>query len=417
MQRTCGHEGGAEGRICVHLAQDEDLSFLSRFTGAGTEYWVVCSACGDVEAPPLVTVCESCVRDREQYVLSWGGLRGRPEVRVRASSLAFRQTEVQVPGLAGATSAAAAALVDGDRSAWLVVQDGALWRVDVEPDGGRMIRVCALAGQLEGEDLRIEVAPDGRFAAVVERRGQYGVVLEVASGAITMRLDRGRYHVSQYDFACVFAADGALVHATEWNRLDVSDPATGELLTPRTASEGAGGRPEHALDYFHAGLSVSPDGRWLVDDGWVWHPCGFLRRMDLQRWRHENPWETEDGPSLLDLRLVNYFWDAPRCFVDDRTLVVWGFGFDDEAMVDAALVFDVETGARLRWFAGPPRGRFVFDRHLIVVAAEGTSVWDVATGERLLAAPGLAPQAFHPVTREHATFAAGAVVLSRLVEE
>src|SRR5262249_4553054 len=134
-------------------------------------------------------------------------------------------------------------------------------------------------------------------------------------------------------------------------------------------------------------------------DGWVWHPVGVLRALDLRHWCDENPWESEDGPSVRELRAIAYGWDLARCFVDDRTLAVWGFGGDEEHLVDAAVLYDVATGARLRWFAGPPRGRFVFDRHLVAIGAGGASIWDVATGEHLADAPGFAPLAHHPIAR------------------
>ena len=51
-----------------------------------------------------------------------------------------------------------------------------------------------------------------------------------------------------------------LVHATKWNRLDACDPRTGASLTARSiAPYERDKRPEHYLDYFHAGLVPSPD--------------------------------------------------------------------------------------------------------------------------------------------------------------
>jgi hypothetical protein len=111
-----------------------------------------------------------------------------------------------------------------------------------------------------------------------------------------------------------------------------------------------------------------------------------------------------------------WHWDGPSCWIDDGTLVVWGYGRDARDLLDAAIVIDVERGETIRWFAGPPRGRFAFDGHLVVVAESGTTVWDVRTGERLHEAPAFRPVAFHPVTREHVSLDADRrVVRSRLV--
>ena len=82
-------------------------------------------------------------------------------------------------------------------------------------------------------------------------------------------------------------------------------------------------------------------------------PGGVVRSWDLDRWLDENPWEGEDGPSVRSLCLRDYFWDAPMCWLDERTLAVYGFGEDADWMIPAVRVFDVTTGEELRWFPGP----------------------------------------------------------------
>ena len=60
----------------------------------------------------------------------------------------------------------------------------------------------------------------------------------------------------------------------------------------------------------------------------------------------------------------------------------------------------LDSGQRLRMFAGPPSGRFFYDRFLVVAAYDGgTSVWDVETGERLHTEPDIAPLAHHADAR------------------
>jgi hypothetical protein len=237
-----------------------------------------------------------------------------------------------------------------------------------------------------------------------------------------MRLDRGTYHVEHSNFPVAFAQiDGRLllVHGTDWNRLDVSDPRTGGLLTDRspTSYRRDEERPEHYLDYFHGGLAASPDGEWIVDNGWVWHPVGIVSSWSLRRWLEGNPWESEDGPSKRGLCTRNYFWDGPLCWIDNRTLAVWGYGNDEENLLPAAVLFDVESGRQVRWFAGPV-GSFVFDRYLFSSSRDaGTSVWDVATGERLLHDPTFSQTAYHPGARQFVTaLPGGSFRLSHLVK-
>lgn len=102
-----------------------------------------------------------------------------------------------------------------------------------------------------------------------------------------MELERGSYHPETQPFPVAFTAIGdeaILVHATAWNRLDLSDPSCGRLRSGRdTEWRKEEPRPQHYRDYFHGRLLVSPGGRYLADD----------------------------GPSILHLCQRDYYWDAP----------------------------------------------------------------------------------------------------------
>lgn len=406
----CGHAAPATGRWCSHLLDDEDTSYLVRFTGQGMDHELLCDAC-EKTAPRYVSICSACHHVRMGRIFDQAGIRGRPEIRTRETALRFEHRELSLPALTGRTLKAVTALGTGNRSVWLAVDErGELLRLDLEEDTlTRVGAVSAEALDLSAE-LTLHASPCGRFAAVVNSRGSRGVVLELMSGAVKLALDRGDYHVEHCEFSVAFFRDGdrtLVVHATEWNRLDVTDPATGELLTRREftpAKEGSNARGEHELDYFHCGLTVSPDGAWLVDDGWVWHPVGMLASISLRRWLHENVWESEDGPSRKLLRECCYYWDAPSYFAGPRTLVTWGFGGDADSLMDAAMLFDVESGNLLRWFPGP-RGHFHGDGNLLLATSQdqGTCVWDLETGERLHQDAALKPTAWHPSARRFLT--------------
>src|SRR5436853_2875776 len=97
-----------------------------------------------------------------------------------------------------------------------------------------------------------------------------------------MYISREIYHSEHCPFPLAFVQHNTkwlLIHATQWNRLDVSDPATGELLTVRPSPqlEADKSRPEHDLEYFHATVLPSPEGRWIADNGWGWQPIGIVR--------------------------------------------------------------------------------------------------------------------------------------------
>ncbi|MCP3102317.1 hypothetical protein LZ198_25940 [Myxococcus sp. K15C18031901] len=405
---ACGHAAPVAGRACHHLPSDPEACYFLFFTGQGDERHALCEDCARTEAPLTLAdrpLCAACQRAIEMRLSCLIGTRGVPRPRVRQTSLRFEHRDLSLTAFEGAAPRAIAPVGTEAHSRWLAVDaTGGLLLLDL--DAGDTTRVGTLPPEsvtLDAE-LELRVSDCGGFAAVANRFGSRGVVVSLRSGAVTMRLDRGDYHETRCSFSVAFFQDegrARIVHATQWNRLDVSDPATGELLTPRgDAVDNEDGPAEHSLDYFHCGLTVSPDGEWLLDDGWVWHPVGIPTTLSLRRWLRENVWESEDGPSRQSLRDIPYFWDGPSCFLGPRTLALWGLGGDVDHLLDAALLFDVERGALLRWFPGP-RGEFRGDgTRLFASAADtGTQVWDSETGERLHEEPGLVPTAWHPGAR------------------
>lgn len=174
-------------------------------------------------------------------------------------------------------------------------------------------------------------------------------------------------------------------------------PAFGQVPDCSKSDVVIGGtkQPEHYLDYFHASLQISPDQSWVADYGWVWQPVGLLRTWNLRRWIEENSWESEDGPSVRDLTWCGYFWDGPVCWLDSRNLAVWGYGREDEWLIPAVVVFNVEDGKQVRWFPGPQKN-ILFDEYLFSWSTEnGMSVWDIESSERLTEEPTLCPCGYH----------------------
>jgi hypothetical protein len=130
---------------------------------------------------------------------------------------------------------------------------------------------------------RLHASANGQYAAVVNDFGRHGQVLDLATGGVTLTLDGGDYHAETVPLSAAFAEHAAqtmVIHRTAWNRLDVSEAATGQLVTPRqpTAYGNDEPRPEHYLDYFHGRLFLSPGGGRIADDGWVWSPVGMQRQ-------------------------------------------------------------------------------------------------------------------------------------------
>lgn len=405
----CEHQTCDAVRLaCEHVLGSTSLPRLRRFTGRADDYELLCVACRDrlPGAPPLRKVCADCfaamlARKREPDV-------GELGVAERATSLRFEHALVR-PGRLSPDDVVALAPIARHAGLWLMLdREGRLHRVDLDRATVEAVGLLPQGAVDLGAPLDLHVAPDGGLAAVAERAGRRAVVLEPVSGRVTMSLLRDDYHPEHCRFPLAFfelSGKLHLVHATAWNRLEVSDPYTAVLLTARDplTYRSRDARPEHYLDYFHAGLKVSPDGMWVIDNGWVWQPVGVVRAFSLARWVEGSPFESEDGPSVKELCWRSYFWDGPVCWVGERTVAVWGGrkdGEDVDELTPAARIFDVESGLELRSFPGPAAG-FAFDPPYLVAhdADHGAAVWDPSTGERLARDPSLSPEAYHPGSR------------------
>jgi len=417
----CGHvalEGTS--RVCRHLLDDESGQQVRLLTGEGLRYDICCRDCDQATGLgiplELLVACEGCVSrlvDDFGEAVTW---RGEPGVGERPEPL--DQTVIDVPLPVAAVDIAPVAAELG--SVWLLLTaDGQLGRFDAGSGDWSVLAGVSLPTQ-EGHEpfagrtlrRRLHTDPYGRFAAVVDDYGLRGQVLDLRTGALTLDLAGGDYHEETVPFSLAFlehAGRPVVVHRTGWNRLDVSDAATGELLTARepTSYGRDEARPEHYLDYFHGALHPSPSQRWLADDGWVWSPVGMPRVWDAHRWLGHNVWESEDGPSVLRVCLRSYRWDNPMRWVGQNLLAVSGIGDDDEAMLAGVRIFDVATGIELFAFAGPTGELFADGRRLYAAAPDGLQVWDPVTGERTGTIAGFVPTHHHPGAGELAGIADG----------
>ncbi|WP_328744172.1 hypothetical protein OHT57_02485 [Streptomyces sp. NBC_00285] len=260
------------------------------------------------------------------------------------------------------------------------------------------------------------------FAAVVNDYGRFGEVIDLRTGEVTLALDNQGYHEETVPFSLEFGHSRGrcvVIHRTDWNRLDVSDARTGMLLTDRPSPEPAAedAPPEHYLDYFHGALSVSPDGRRILDDGWIWHPIGAPIVWDLDPWTQGNVWESEDGPSRVDVCSRAYYWDHAMTWIDSVRLAVEGIGDDGLHMRPGARIFDTSRTGRdamaveLLSFEGPTGPFFSDGTRLFSHGDIGLSIWDPVEGKLLGAVPGVFPTHHHPDARQFLQLADGVVRL------
>jgi hypothetical protein len=391
-------------------------------TGQALGHDLACDACDRADEPvSLVEICAGCVaRLLADGITAW---RGRPGILERPEPVDATVLRWQLPGWSGEVTDLAP-VHDASTSTWLALTaDGRIVELSPDADRATVLATVEVIPEPDHEPwaghvlrLRLHASACGRFAAVVHDYGRYGVVVDLArDGAPTMVLDGGTYCSDTVPFSAVFvvaAGRPVLVHRTAWNRLDVSDPQTGELLTRREheAMPDDGDRPPHYLDYFHGRLHVSRGCRVLADDGWFWSPVGIPTVWNLQAWLDGNVWESEDGPSKRALCQRAYHWDSGMCFVGDATLAVSGIGDDDEAMLAGVRMFSVASGEQLTAFAGPA-GTFLSDgRRLYCVQDGATQVWDPVTGHRTATIADFTPTCLHRGTGELAGIAGRALL-------
>lgn len=120
-------------------------------------------------------------------------------------------------------------------------------------------------------------SPCGNYAFVYERYGTKGLLLK--NGIQLREINRTYYQANEYEYPATFARleDGRtiLIHCPyEYCRLDFEDAETGEILTNRNS-----GKSE---DIFRSRLEVSPDGRFLLEKSWVWHPWDIVKIHDIE---------------------------------------------------------------------------------------------------------------------------------------
>jgi hypothetical protein len=396
--------------MCRHLLGSEGEDHVRLLTGRGLDFDLCCPACDraalDGDPPEPVSACEGCVtrctEDDWYTLLAW---RGEPEILTRAELLESAVVDVPLPVTAIDLVPAAA----GTRPVWLLLAtDGRIGRFDAGSGTWTQLAQATVPDEPDhrpwcGHRLRrrLHACPFGRFAAVVNDYGHHGQVIDLRTGTPTLTLQGGRHHPETVPFSLAFARHRdrtVVIHRTGWNRLDVSDAATGELLTRRepAGSNRAESLPEHYLNYFHGALHLSPGGRWIADDGWVWTPAGLPHSWDAGRWLEDNVWESEDGPSLRGLCVRAYHWDTPMCWTDESLLAISGIGSDDQAMLPGVRIFDVTTGTEVAAFAGPAGPLFAAGGRLYAAAPDGLQAWDPATGERTGTIPGFVPASHHP---------------------
>ena len=285
--------------ICSHLLAAGKGIEPQYFTGEGFQFYLICHSChADIELMynSLQTVTEDCFTG---YNLQgcWVGAIKKSVIPPTLAPFVFAQQIICLPDLLSTDLLDIQPVPKQSESRWIgVTKSGKVISINFTT---RIITEISheLVGTKElnlNEPISLHVAPYGSFVAVVNTLGTAGVVLDSNTGKVTMHLQREDYHCDVTPFPITFFlyhGKALLMHATDWNRLEISDPLHGDILTrrrPTTYQSGENPPDEHYIDYFHGRLLVSPDNQWVIDDGWVWHPVGEIIYLNILCWLTEN---------------------------------------------------------------------------------------------------------------------------------
>ena len=425
-ERTCGHLRGtfAGHQVCKHLLDLEHPDFLryrpglkSAPTNEDFSYRLACIACAhELETGKDILwfdICNLCFLQRDIAGVCRGHI-GLPAILERSTNLQFAHHVYDLPHQHSVLTVTT--LMNHPSARWVAIdQSGHVLLINpgvssqVLTDHQTVLRAL-------GDDVRVHASSDGRFVVVVQHHGSNGIVLDLHQNTCVMELNRGEYHTEQTEFPVALLQRqerSLLIHATNWNRLDVTDLTNGLPLTQRSFPESTTPeeQPAHYLDFFHGALRVSPSGEWIADDGWVWAPVGVVTAWNLETWLGNNVWESEDGASKKSLIWRHYHWDVPMCWLNNAEIAIWGIGDDDYWIAPGVNIVDVRTGETIRQFFGPEvreapkitqstkriRPNLVFDQYLFaLIPGCSLSVWDVITGEKFFADHSWGPLAYHP---------------------
>lgn len=297
-------------------------------------------------------------------------------------------------------------------------EERVLFFVDLESGHCRDIAKITEDQVPSAGDLSMVVSKDNAFVAITAAGStdagdsfNSGVVVELASGACIMPLNCGDYRVHHAPFPVGFVVrDGKtlVIHATDWNRMDVTDPRTGVCLTerePLAESEEENLLESSVFTEWSGTLKVSPDQSRVATIGWAWHPVGIAYSWSMAPWLEGNAWESDHGKSKRSYAMWSYFWFSPFFWYDERTLCIWGDPDVDnnaDSPSNNVVFYDAESEERLRSFEGPTMEGFHFDKYLFTGIPDngGVTVWDLESGSLLHEESGVPGKYYHPGRRE-----------------
>lgn len=387
--------------VCPHVFNKEVTDGSEHFVGSGMEVEYICESC--IKQPDYVRhyLCQTCI-ESEGYDSSWP-YSGTPEIVRKPKEFIFTPRELCVESLKGHTVLAFASLHQPLRDGIIFTDQGQLWRINLDNGNAQLISRASKQQVNPSGSVSLKVSKNNQLIAMTSRSkvntGQpynQGVVADLVSGDIVMALSCGDYRIEHTVFPVEFIehkGETLVIHATDWKRLDITNPLTSEKFTERDfklmpkETENKGSFSE-----WNGELVLSPNQERIATIGWIWHPIGIAYSWDVQAWLGGSVWEAEQGDSKKCYTCWDYFWDSPFFWIDDNKLCIWGyseFQDDNDYPLDSVAIYDACSDELLNWFVGPTMDLFYYDQYLFSGNKQGDSitVWSLEEGSLLYEYP------------------------------
>lgn len=312
-----------------------------------------------------------------------------------------------------------------------ITNSGEVVEINTDRESARPVYSIGGSGIDLDHNISLRISPDRNLVAIFQTYGRFGLVIDLDARKVTMKLERDDDYSDLTTFPLAFFRHEHqifLVHGTKWNRLDISDPWTGKLLTHRDdpAFRLVGNRPEtdeHYVDFFHGKLLVSPDHEWIVDQGWEWHPLGSVTSWNIKSWLLSNKWESEDGPTKKILWWGKEDWNDPMCWISNTEVGISGIsnptlcGEEDRTSLSTERrfrIFNVMDGTLVKQFE-IAEGALFFDQVLFCSSRErGLRIYDVTQGAVLFEDPTIKPKTYHKLSKEFVDYDYNEIRIYRL---
>jgi hypothetical protein len=179
---------------------------------------------------------------------------------------------------------------------------------------------------------------DGKYVFIYQKFGTKGILIK--GREILREINRSYYFADSYEYPATFLTHDKktfLAHCPiSYCQLDFEEVETGEIVTNI--------KTRKPSDVFHSRLEISPNGKYLLSKGWVWHPVDVIQIFQIE--------DCISNPLLLD-KVDHNFPNVgseicTASFINDSEILV---GSSDE-------VFDDDNVSNV-----PPKSMAIWNFH------------------------------------------------------